>query len=755
MSAAFQNGAGGGLRRDILTTLLPGFAGPAAPERLLALLDEGLGGVPVRLQRRDPSAARRARAPAAQREPRRGGRDRRGGRRRHPLLRPRGAVSRQCVLGRIDDLELTRAVGHSVGEALAAVAVTMTFAPDADINSNPLNPVIGVRSFGASPDLVARHTAAWVEGVQSAGIDAAAKHFPEHGDTATDSHLALPVVDLPLERLRERELAPFRAAIAAGTRSIMTSHILLPQLDAEQPATLSSRILQRLLRGELGFEGVIVSDALDMAGASGVHGIPEAAVRALAAGCDLLCIGTDNTAPQMEKIVAAIASGRFRPAGGGARDGCRGVRALAAGHPARGGPSDAGSSAGASLPLELPADLGDRIAASFHVADGALARLGHGSRIGTVVRIDTVANIAVGGVPWGPFALLAEPDPQRPAPACWRMPRLAVDAGTPLEDPAGLAGPCSSWARTCTAIRSPSRRSRACAPRNDVVTVDMGWPSDDLALADVAFGASRSVAEASPPWSTAPWAPHPRSRRHEARHRHRRHQDRRRRDRRGRRAQRPGAHAHRLRRGGGRRDRAAHGRADGGLAGVDAHAFHSIGIGIPGSVDSATGRVTHAVNLGLEELDLGPRLSDRLGVDVRVENDVKAAALGAHHLLGVADGIRAHSMAYLNLGPGWPPGSCSTGTLRGGRGVAGEIGHIPVDPAGSGARADSAAALETIASGSALATLWPTQHRYPAVDLFDRADAGDARPSWCATGSSPASPRPCGCSRSPPTSTTS
>jgi glucokinase len=162
------------------------------------------------------------------------------------------------------------------------------------------------------------------------------------------------------------------------------------------------------------------------------------------------------------------------------------------------------------------------------------------------------------------------------------------------------------------------------------------------------------------------------------------------------------------------------------VAGVDAHAFRSIGIGIPGSVDSATGRVAHAVNLGLEGLDLGPRLADRLGIDVRVENDVKAAALGAHHLLGVADGIRAHSMAYLNLGTGLAAGIVLDGhLLRGGRGVAGEIGHIPVDPAGERCACGQRGCLETIASGSALATLWPTQHRYPAVDLFDRADAGD------------------------------
>lgn len=162
------------------------------------------------------------------------------------------------------------------------------------------------------------------------------------------------------------------------------------------------------------------------------------------------------------------------------------------------------------------------------------------------------------------------------------------------------------------------------------------------------------------------------------------------------------------------------------LAGVEASSFSSIGIGIPGAVDSATGRVSHAVNLGLEGLDLGPRLADRLGVRVRVENDVKAAALGAHHLLGVADGIRAHSMAYLNLGTGLAAGIVLDGRLlRGGHGVAGEIGHIPVDPAGVVCTCGQRGCLETLASGSAIARMWPTDGRLPARELFDAADAGD------------------------------
>jgi predicted NBD/HSP70 family sugar kinase len=163
------------------------------------------------------------------------------------------------------------------------------------------------------------------------------------------------------------------------------------------------------------------------------------------------------------------------------------------------------------------------------------------------------------------------------------------------------------------------------------------------------------------------------------------------------------------------------------LAGIAATGFGSIGIGIPGAVDGRTGRVTHAVNLGLDGLDLGERITDRLGVAVRVENDVKAAALGAHHLLGSADG-RAHSMAFLNLGTGLAAGIVLDGRLlRGGQGVAGEIGHIPVDPLGERCGCGQRGCLETIASGSAITRAWGSEHPLPALDLFERAAAGDAR----------------------------
>ncbi|ANJ26323.1 glycoside hydrolase family 3 protein [Agromyces aureus] len=492
MSAPHSTDQVADLRRDIHTTLLPGFAGTSAPDWLLARLRDGLGGVCIfgpnivdaeqllalntSLRDENPLAVVAI--------------DEEGGDVTR-LFYDRGApYPGNAVLGRLDETELTERVAREVGEALAATGCTVTFAPDIDVNSNPDNPVIGVRSFGADPELVARHTSAWVRGVQSTGVAASAKHFPGHGDTATDSHLALPIVDVALETLRERELVPFRAAIASGTRTIMTSHILLPQLDAENPATLSSRILQGLLRGELGYEGVIVSDALDMKGASGVHGIPGAAVLALAAGCDLLCIGSENTDAQLDEIVeaveAAVADGRI-PAER-IREAAARVRELSAEAPA------IASAVSALEPVHDHAEIAE-FAASFEVSDAARTRLASASGIGTVVRVDTVANIAVGVAPWGPFATsLVEGVP------AWFQDAAVVpiSAGAPLVEVADLAGPVlvvgKDLHRHPFAIDAIDRLR---AVRADVVTVDMGWPSNDRAYADVStFGASRLIGAA-------------------------------------------------------------------------------------------------------------------------------------------------------------------------------------------------------------------------------------------------------------------
>jgi len=165
-----------------------------------------------------------------------------------------------------------------------------------DVNSNPQNPVIGTRSFGEDPALTAKFSAAMVEGIQSAGVAATAKHFPGHGDTASDSHLGTPTVSHDLNRLRQMEFPPFAAAIEAGVHLMMTAHIALPQLHLEPdlPATLSPKILKELLREMLGFRGVIISDAMDMKAIRQGEGLAVDAIAAVDAGVDILLLTGDR-----------------------------------------------------------------------------------------------------------------------------------------------------------------------------------------------------------------------------------------------------------------------------------------------------------------------------------------------------------------------------------------------------------------------------------------------------------------------------
>ncbi len=194
------------------------------------------------------------------------------------------------ALGVADDPALTEAVAASIGRDLASAGVNLDYAPDADVNANPDNPVIGVRSFGATGPLVARHTAAYVRGLQSTGVAACAKHFHGHGDTGGDSHLGIPLVDFD-EAAEAVHLAPFRAAIEAGAKAVMTAHVLFPRRDAELPATMSHAVLTDLLRRELGFEGLVITDGIDMGAISGKYGVAEGSVRAIAAGADAICWG--------------------------------------------------------------------------------------------------------------------------------------------------------------------------------------------------------------------------------------------------------------------------------------------------------------------------------------------------------------------------------------------------------------------------------------------------------------------------------
>ncbi|GAA0260147.1 glycoside hydrolase family 3 protein [Cryptosporangium japonicum] len=209
------------------------------------------------------------------------------------------------VLGAADDEGLTGAVATRIGSGLRAAGIGWNLAPDVDVNSAPENPVIGVRSFGADPDLVSRHAATWVLAMENTGVAACAKHFPGHGDTRSDSHYGLPVVDCDEAEWRRVHLPPFVAAIEVGVRSVMTAHVVVPALD-DRPATMSPKLLTDVLRGELGYQGVIVTDALDMGAIKDGVGLGPGAVAALRAGADALCLGAIGGEGLYQEVRTAV-----------------------------------------------------------------------------------------------------------------------------------------------------------------------------------------------------------------------------------------------------------------------------------------------------------------------------------------------------------------------------------------------------------------------------------------------------------------
>lgn len=207
--------------------------------------------------------------------------------------------------------ELTRETYAITGRELRAVGVSCDYAPDADVNVNPANPVIGVRSFSSSPELASSLVAAAVGGLQSVGVSATAKHFPGHGDTDKDSHYGFPVITHSRAEWEQIDAPPFRAAIAAGIDAIMTAHIDVPALDPSgDPATLSRPIVTGVLRGELGFDGVVVTDSLRMEGVRQKYGDAEVAVRAVEAGVDVL-LDTGAADVQVGAVLEAVRSGRI------------------------------------------------------------------------------------------------------------------------------------------------------------------------------------------------------------------------------------------------------------------------------------------------------------------------------------------------------------------------------------------------------------------------------------------------------------
>ena len=308
------------LKEKIGQLFMMGFAGRAPSKAILRLIREfHIGGV-ILFERNLESPAQAAKlrnalqAPS-QKMPLMIAIDQEGGR---VSRLPKGFTvfpgSAQLAAGRSTE-QIYRAAEITAKE-LRAVGINMNLAPVLDVNTNPENPVIGDRAFGASPALVCTMGLAVIAGLQDNHVIACGKHFPGHGDTSADSHKELPVVPHDLQRLREIELRPFAHAIQNGLASIMTAHVRYPALDPGEPATLSRRILTDLLRAKMGFRGVVITDDLEMKAIADSYGLGEAAVKAIEAGCDLvlICRNEEGQLLALDAVAQAVKEGRITEA---------------------------------------------------------------------------------------------------------------------------------------------------------------------------------------------------------------------------------------------------------------------------------------------------------------------------------------------------------------------------------------------------------------------------------------------------------
>ncbi|HEX5540826.1 MAG TPA: glycoside hydrolase family 3 N-terminal domain-containing protein [Micromonospora sp.] len=446
-----------GLRRLALRTLLAAFPGDTPPRWALDLLTDGLAGYTL-FGYNIESPTQVAALTAQLREVRADvlvAIDEEGGdvtRLAHATGSP---YPGNAALGMIGDVSLTHQVYAAIGAELATLGITLNLAPTVDVNTADDNPIIGTRSFGADPALVAAHSAAAVAGLQSSGVAACAKHFPGHGATVADSHYELPTVDVPLEVLRTRDLPPFAAVIAAGTKAIMTAHIRVPALTGTTPATFSRAVLLDLLRRQHGFDGAIVTDALEMKGAAiAAGGVGPGAVRALAAGADLLCIGAQVDLALVEEvaaeIVAALDDGRLKRAR--VEEAAERATALAA-----------GTRPSSEDPF-VATELGYAAALRAVRVEGSVSGLG----APLVVQLTSSSTIAEGRVPWGLGPHLNGTE----------YLRLAVDdADVAVLRQRAAGRPIVLVARH--AHRLPGARDliESLATSHPVTVVEMGWPS--------------------------------------------------------------------------------------------------------------------------------------------------------------------------------------------------------------------------------------------------------------------------------------
>ncbi|MEV0620392.1 glycoside hydrolase family 3 N-terminal domain-containing protein [Nonomuraea sp. NPDC050404] len=480
----------GDLLRLADAVLFPGFPGHTPPDWLRRRLGEGLAGVAL-FSRNIADPAQTARLTAALRAENPSvliGTDEESGEVTRLEVATGSSRPGGYALGVVDDVVLTESLARDLGNDLARAGITIDFAPSADVNSNPDNPVIGLRAFGADPSLVARHTRAFVRGLQSAGVAASAKHFPGHGDTSVDSHHGVPVV---AESGIEEALHPFREAIAEGVKVVMTGHLLVPSYDAELPATLSPKVLTGLLREELGFDGMIITDGIEMAAVAGAYGIGGASARAIAAGADAICVGGERadeaTAAGIRDAIAAAVTQGLLPEERLA-DAARRVRELAAWAASSGSPGAVDGHIGLTA-----ARRAIRVTRRSTTAVLPLAPAPH------VVELAPEMNLAIDkNTPWGvgePLRLLL------PGTTVTRL-TAAQATGPELERLIGSAAdhPLVVVVRDVHRYAWQSEALRhLLSARPDAVVVEMGLPArSDLGAVHIAtYGSARVCGQAA------------------------------------------------------------------------------------------------------------------------------------------------------------------------------------------------------------------------------------------------------------------
>jgi beta-N-acetylhexosaminidase len=504
-----ETGADRALIRLADAILIPPFPGLSAPGWILEALERGLAG--VTLFGPNISGPDQVRALTAALRSAAGAEpviaiDEEGGDVTRVAYADGSPYPGNAALGAVDDTRMTRAVYWAIGADLAALGINFNLAPCADVLGSADSPAVGTRSFGADTDLVSRHTAAAVAGLQESGVAACTKHFPGHGRTGTDTHEAIATIEGGLDELRQRDLPPFAAAIRAGTIAIMPSHLRVPELTGDLPASVSGAAITGLLRGELGFTGVVVSDALEMRATRDVFGMPQAAVLAVAAGTDLLCLGRDSLQDDYlavrEALVGAVHDGTM--AGTRLEEAADRVARLRGGLARTRSPGLSGSAPAGQVSAG-PDGVGLAVARRAVRMSGPATALSRP----LIIEVEPRENIAAGRFGWG-LGRWAPADGIRRVsaggPDGAASADAPADAAAEARDAAGIVAAAAGRSLVVVvrdAHRDTDTRSligALLAARPDTVLVEMGlplWEPPEGTSYLATYGASRASAQAA------------------------------------------------------------------------------------------------------------------------------------------------------------------------------------------------------------------------------------------------------------------